>query len=152
MRCNIWHCRVIITPLLWCVTLPQCHILHQLMWYAQFIFYSVHIKQMLMGSLISYIFIIVPQIIQPPVDFYTITFDESSNSVQLMCSLNVIIPSSVKVIWTLNGNPPPPGSRVIQTGNTTTLLIESPQPLDAGQYSCIFGGLYLQRCINLYIG
>ena len=34
MGCNIWHCSKE------CVTLPQCHILHQLVWQAQFIFYS----------------------------------------------------------------------------------------------------------------
>ena len=42
------------------------------------------------------------------------------------------------VIWTHNGLNPPPSSRVIQTGNTTTLLIENPQPSDAGVYRCTF--------------
>jgi len=93
--------------------------------------------------------IIVPQIIQPPVNFYTITFDESSSSVQLMCSLNVIIPSSVTVIWTHNDNPPPPNSNATQTGNTTTLLIENLQPIDTGVYKCLFRELTLQRFINL---
>jgi len=66
-----------------------------------------------------------------------------------MCSLNVIIPSSVIVIWTHNGNLPPPNNNATQTGNTATLLIEKLQPIDAGQYSCIFGELNLQRRINL---
>jgi len=93
--------------------------------------------------------IIDPQIIQPLDNSHTVTFDESSSSVQLMCSLDVTIPSSVKVLWTHNGNPPSLSSRVMQTGNTATLLIENPQPIDAGQYSCTFGGLNLQRRINL---
>jgi len=66
-----------------------------------------------------------------------------------MCSLNVIIPSSVTVIWTHDSNLPPPNSRVIQTGNTATLLIENPQQSDAGQYTCTFGGLNLLRFITL---
>jgi len=66
-----------------------------------------------------------------------------------MCSLNVIISSNVRVIWTHNGNPPSLSSRVIQTGNTTTLLIENPQPLDAGQYDCTIFELNLRRYITL---
>jgi len=93
--------------------------------------------------------IIDPQIIQPLDNFHTVTFDESSSSLQLICSLNVTIPSSVTVIWTHNGNPPPLGSSVAQTGNTATLLMENPQPSDAGQYSCTFEGLNLQRFITL---
>ena len=93
------------------------------------------------------ILVIVPQIVQPPEDFHTITFDESTNSVQLMCSLNVIIPSSVTVIWLYNSNTllimPP--NEVTQSGNTATLLIVNPQSSDAGVYSCTFSGLNLQR-------
>jgi len=92
--------------------------------------------------------IIDPQIIQPSDNSHTVTFDESS-SVQLMCSLNVIISSNVTVLWALSGNLPPPGSRVTITGNTTTLLIENPLLSDAGQYSCTFGRLNLQRFITL---
>jgi len=93
--------------------------------------------------------IIDPQIIQPPDNSHTLTFDESSSSVQLMCSLNVIISSNVTVFWTYNGNLPPPNSRVTQTGNTTTLLIENPQSSDAGQYCCTFIQFKLQRDVNL---
>jgi len=67
-----------------------------------------------------------------------------------MCSLNVVIPYNVTVNWTYNGGfRPPSSSRIIQTDNTTTLLIENPQPSDAGQYHCTFGGLNLERIINL---
>ena len=68
-----------------------------------------------------------------------------------MCSLNVIIPSSVTVIWSYNGNPflITPPSEVITAGNTTTLLIVNPQPSDAGDYDCAFSGLNLQRIISL---
>ena len=93
----------------------------------------------------------VPQIIQPPVDFYTVTFDESTNSVQLMCSLNIDIPSSVTVIWLYNSNlamtTPPNG--VITAGNTTTLVIGNPQPSDEGVYGCTLIELNLQWFINL---
>jgi len=97
--------------------------------------------------------IIDPRIIRPPDNSHTVTFDELSSSVQLMCSLNVTIPSSVIVIWTHDANLPPPNSRVTKTGNTTTLLIENPQPIDAGVYQCTFinhnNGWYLQRNVNL---
>ena len=94
----------------------------------------------------------VPQIIQPPDNFHTVTFDESTSSVQLMCSLNVIIPPSVTVIWSRNGyrlliiEPP---NELTTAGNTTTLLIGNPQPSDAGMYDCTFSGLNLQRRIIL---
>ena len=97
------------------------------------------------------ILVIVPQIVQPPEDFHTVTFDESTSSVQLMCSLNVIIPSSVTVIWTYNSNTfliiPP--NEVTQTGNTTTLVTRNPQLSDAGIYQCIFSELNLRRIISL---
>jgi len=67
-----------------------------------------------------------------------------------MCSLNVTIPSNVTVIWTQGSNDPPPNSKVIQIGNTATLLIENPQPIDAGVYKCLFRELILQpRFITL---
>ena len=93
-----------------------------------------------------------PQIIHPPAD-HTVTFYESTSSVQLMCSLNIDIPSSVMVIWTHNGisiRTTPP-NEVIQTGNTATLLIGDPQPSDAGVYQCSFtsNGMLLQRRIHL---
>ena len=63
-----------------------------------------------------------------------------------MCSLNIDIPSSVRVIWLHNGNiamtTPPNG--VLTAGNTTILVIENPQPSDAGTYRCSFGfGLWV---------
>ena len=91
---------------------------------------------------------VAPQIIQPPVDFYTVTFDESTGSVQLMCSLNVDIPSSVSVIWTYNSNRVIT-NRVSTAGNTTTLVIRNPKPSRAGVYQCVFRELYLQRFIEL---
>ena len=94
-----------------------------------------------------------PQIIHPPVDLYTVTFYESTSSVQLMCSLNIDISSSVMVYWTHNSilvSTTPP-NEVTQTGNTAILLIGDPQPSDAGYYGCliVFNGLFLQRLINL---
>ena len=93
----------------------------------------------------------VPQIFQPPVDLYLITFDESMSSAQLMCSMNIDIPSSVTVIWLHNSNlamtAPPNG--VSTAGNTTTLVIGNLQPSDAGAYSCLLSKLNLQQFIEL---
>ena len=93
----------------------------------------------------------VPQIIQPPGDFHTVTFDESTSSVQLMCSLNVIIPPSVIVVWSYNSNSflITPPNEVTQTGNATTLTLVNPQPSDAGVYDCAFSGLNLRGIISL---
>ena len=97
------------------------------------------------------ILVIVPQIIEPSDNFHRVTFDESTSSVQLMCSLNVTIPSSVRVIWNYNSGlfiiTPP--NEVIIAGNTATLLIVNPQPSDAGDYSCACSGLNLHRIISL---
>ena len=76
-----------------------------------------------------------------PTDAHMITFNESTNSVQLMCSLNIDIPSSVTVIWLHNGSDvvtTPPNRIIITAGNTTTLVIANPQPSDAGVYQCVF--------------
>ena len=57
-----------------------------------------------------------------------------------MCSLNIDIPSSVTVIWLHSDNivmttfP----NEITQIGNTTTLVIENPQPSDTGVYQCVF--------------
>ena len=85
---------------------------------------------------------LVPQIIQPPVIFYTVTFDMSTSAVQLVCSLNIDIPSSVTVIWTHNGNifNLGPSDTITQAGSTATLIIGNPQPSDAGTYQCSFIG------------
>ena len=97
---------------------------------------------------IYYCYYIDLQFIQPPVDLFTVTFNESSTSVQLTCSLNINIPSSVTVRWFLNNIITPP-HEVITTGSTTTLLIENPQPSDVGDYQCSFIGLSMARVIVL---
>ena len=97
------------------------------------------------------LYFVDPQIIHPPVDFNTVTFDGTASSVQLMCSLNIDIPSSVMVTWTQNGIPvsTTPPNEVTQTGNTATLLIGDPQPSDGGIYVCLYEELNLQVSINL---
>ena len=81
----------------------------------------------------------VIDIIQP-MSSHTVTFDESTDSVQLMCSLNIDIPSSVIVIWLHNGSiaMTTPPNEVLTAGNTTTLVIVNPQSSDAGVYQCLF--------------
>ena len=87
----------------------------------------------------AYIYSVV-DIIQPTKNSQNVTFDESTNSVQLMCSLNIDIPSSVTVTWLHNNNITMTTSpnEITQTGNTTTLVIGNPQPSDAGVYQCVF--------------
>ena len=96
-----------------------------------------------------YCYYIDLQFVQPPVGLFKVTFNESSSSVQLTCSLNINIPSSVIVMWFLNNNIITPPHEVITTGSTTTLLIENPQPSDAGDYQCSFIGLSLARTFVL---
>ena len=72
----------------------------------------------------------------------------------LTCSLNVTIPSSVIVAWSHNGS-------VVRTvialsSKSTTLVIEDPEPSDAGDYECGFNdvinnGWTLRRNIRLFI-
>ena len=95
-----------------------------------------------------YCYYIDLQFVQPPVDLFKVTFNESSSSVQLTCSLNINIPSSVTVRWFLNSNIIAPHG-VITAGSTTTLVIENPQPSDAGVYQCYFIGLSLARAFLL---
>ena len=91
---------------------------------------------------IGYSFLcIVPNIIYPPTDSQVIIYSNSMSSVQLMCSLNITIPSSVTVIWLHNGTiimTPP--NEVLTAGNTTMLVVRNPQPSDAGVYQCVFNG------------
>ena len=95
--------------------------------------------------------ILVPQVVFPPEDL-SLTFTNLTSSVQLMCSLNIIIPPSVTVTWSYNQIPfltIEPPNEVITAGNTTTLVIGDPQPSDAGRYDCAFSGLGLTRIIIL---
>ena len=57
-----------------------------------------------------------------------------------MCSLNIDIPSSVTVTWLYNGSitMTTPPNEVLIAGNTTKLVIETPQPSDTGVYRCVF--------------
>ena len=83
--------------------------------------------------------IILTEITQPSVDNGTVIVDVSASPVQLMCSLNIDIPSSVTVIWLHNGSTimlTPPNEST-QTGSTTTLLIRD-QLSDTGVYQCVF--------------
>ena len=77
--------------------------------------------------------------IQPPTG-HTVTFDESTSCVQLMCSLNINISTNVIVTWIHKDSPvimiPP--NEIITIDNTTTLVIGNLQSSDAGQYQCVF--------------
>ena len=82
-----------------------------------------------------------------------ITVNNSLSSVQLMCSLNVTIPSSMTVTWSHNGTDiMTPPNEVLTADNTTTLVITNPQPSDTGVYQCVFthsvNGWMLKRKIT----
>ena len=91
-------------------------------------------------------------------DFYTITFDESTNLVQLMCSLNINISSNVIVTWLHNGSVAM-ATQVITAGNTTKLVIRNIQPSDAGVYQCVFNDTFdnwmltknIALCKHIYV-
>ena len=91
-------------------------------------------------------YIVLAQIIYPPVAIHLVTFNALTNLIQLNCSLNVMIPSNMRVIWTYKGGPVDPNN-VMQTDTTTTLLIRNPQPSDAGHYTCTFSGVDGRRII-----
>ena len=82
----------------------------------------------------------VVDIIQPTKNSHNVTFNGSTSFVQLMCSLNIDIPSSLTVIWLHHDNIVMTTSpnKITQTGNTTILVIGNPQPSDAGVYQCLF--------------
>ena len=71
---------------------------------------------------------------------HTVTFDESTSCILLMCLLNIYISSNITVTWMNNSRVfiATPLNEVITTGNATTLLIRNPQPSDAGDYQCVF--------------
>ena len=99
--------------------------------------------------------IILTDIIQPLVDNSTVIVYPSTNLVQLMCSLNIDIPLGVEVMWLQNGNTIMTTPNKTENGSTTTLLIEDPQPSDAGVYQCVFNDTenewILRRNISLLI-
>ena len=101
--------------------------------------------------------IIRTEIIQPSVDNSRVIVDVSANPVQLMCSLNIDIPSNVLVKWLHNSNTAmtTPPNELTQTGSTTALLIGDLQLPDAGVYQCVFNDIVnnwtLTRNISLLI-
>ena len=82
--------------------------------------------------------IILTEITRPSVDERVIV-DVSASLVQLICSLNIDISSSVEVTWLHNGSTiMTPPNELTQTDNTTTLLKRDLQLSDAGVYQCVF--------------
>ena len=87
-------------------------------------------------------------------DFYTVTFDESTSLVQLMCSLNINISSNVTVTWMHNDSVAmaTPPNELLTAGNTTTLVIRNPRPSDAGVYQCVFNDTFDEWILTRSIG
>ena len=95
-------------------------------------------------------------ITQPLIDNDVQIVSPTATMATLTCSLNITIPSTVTVTWLHNGSVvmTTPPNEVIQTGNTTTLVIRNPQPSDAGVYQCVFNdtaGYVLRRSTTLLI-
>ena len=71
-----------------------------------------------------------------------ITFDASTDSVQLVCSLDPFIPSTTTISWFNGGNSfvPSPPYRMLDTNDTSTVIkITDPQSSDDGSvYVCHF--------------
>jgi len=70
-----------------------------------------------------------------------ITFNASTDSVQLVCSLDPFIPSTTTISWFNGGNSfvPSPPNRTLDTNDTSTVItITDPQSSDDGTYLCLF--------------
>jgi len=94
-------------------------------------------------------------IIYPPTDKSVIELNENSSTAYVRCSLNDNIQSTVTVTWLHNGRlartiPP---NEVIQSGDTTTLVIRNLKSSDVGTYQCVFidntNGWVLKRSITI---
>ena len=96
-------------------------------------------------------------ITQPLIDNDIQIVSSTETMVNLTCSMNVAI--HVAVFWNLNNTINFSIRDIIQTVNSTTLLIRDLQPSDAGVYQCIFNDNYnidssgwiLRRNIRLVI-
>ena len=91
-------------------------------------------------------------ITEPSTDYDVQIVSPTATMANLTCSLNVTLPSNIIVTWLHNGSDAMVTSPT-QTGNIATLLIENPQPSDAGVYQCVFddGEWILKRNIRLII-
>ena len=91
-------------------------------------------------------------ITQPSTDYDVQIVSSTATMANLICSLNVTIPSSMIVAWLHNGSDAM-GTSPTQTSNTAALLIENFQPSDAGIYQCVFDykEWILRRNIRLII-
>ena len=84
-------------------------------------------------------------ITQPPIDNDVQIVSPTATMANLTCSLNDTIPSSVIVSWMHNSTNPIPRNATTQADNTTTLLIETLQPSDAGVYQCVFSDITISN-------
>ena len=96
-------------------------------------------------------------ITQPSTDNDVQIISPTTTMVNLTCSLNVTIPSSVTVSWDrINSQVIISNDRVKRTSHGTMLVIENPQPSDVGVYQCKFINVadrwILKRNITLITG
>ena len=94
-------------------------------------------------------------ITQPSTDYDVQIVSSTETIVNLICSLNITMPSNVTVTWLHNGSNAMTTSpnKATQARNTATLLIGDFQPSDAGVYQCVFHdvGWTIRRNIRLII-
>ena len=92
-------------------------------------------------------------ITQPSTDYDVQIVSSTATMANLICSLNVTIPSSVAAFWMSNSYS---NTRAIQSGSGTTLLLENFEQRNALIYQCVFkdvsgSGWTLRRNIRLII-
>ena len=92
------------------------------------------------------------RITEPSIDNEVQIVSPTATIATLVCSLNVVIPSSMTVTWTHNSSTSVPANQSSTAGSTTTLTIEDLQSSGAGVYQCVCNdtaGYILRRRITL---
>jgi len=89
---------------------------------------------------------------QPSTDYDVQIISPTATMANVTCSLNVTIPSSVRILWRHNGSLVSTTSpnNAAQTGNTAILLIGNLQPSDAGVYQCVFNNPIPNGLLNTH--
>ena len=93
-------------------------------------------------------------ITQPPTEDYEQRISSTATMASVTCALNTTISANIIALWNHNGNSFTIGSsRVLQSGNSITLLIRSLQPSDLGDFECVFidlvNGWRIRRVITV---
>ena len=96
------------------------------------------------------------RITQPAADHSVRIISSTATTANVTFSLNVTLTPNFTIMWFYNGSSIMPTAHydITQAGNTATLVIQDPQPSDAGVYQCVATDRYgwtLRRIIMLGI-